>query len=242
MIEFKHIYKNYDQVNILEDINLEIKQGEFIVLVGPSGSGKTTLLKMINGLAVPTKGEILIDNQPLPPSDWRTLRLEIGYVIQQIALFPNLTILENISIIPKMKKWDKDKIKKLSSDLLQQVGMPADEYLYRYPKELSGGQQQRVGIIRAIITNPKILLMDEPFSALDAISRKQLQILIKKLHTQFKTTSIFVTHDTNEALTLADKIAVLHDGKIIQFDTPQKILQAPQTPFVKKLFEEGTYA
>ncbi|MBF1139289.1 MAG: ABC transporter ATP-binding protein, partial [[Eubacterium] sulci] len=218
------------------DVNLKIKDGEFMVLVGPSGSGKTTMLKMINRLLEPTDGNIYMDDKRIKDYNQRDLRLSTGYVLQQIALFPNLTVAENIAIIPEMKGWNKDKIKQNTAELLEMVGLPAKEYAGRLPSMLSGGEQQRVGIVRAIIGEPRILLMDEPFSALDAISRKQLQVLTKKLHNEFGVTIIFVTHDTDEALLLADRIAVLQNGQICQIDKPNAILENPANDFVANLF------
>ena len=236
MIEYKHVALRYGEKSVLEDVNLKIKDGEFMVLVGPSGSGKTTMLKMINRLLEPTDGNIYMDDKRIKDYNQRDLRLSTGYVLQQIALFPNLTVAENIAIIPEMKGWNKDKIKHNTAELLEMVGLPAKEYAGRLPSMLSGGEQQRVGIVRAIIGEPKILLMDEPFSALDAISRKQLQVLTKKLHNEFGVTIIFVTHDTDEALLLADRIAVLQNGQICQIDKPNAILENPSNEFVANLF------
>lgn len=236
MIEYKHVALRYGEKSVLEDVNLEIKDGEFMVLVGPSGSGKTTMLKMINRLLEPTDGNIYMDDKRIKDYNQRDLRLSTGYVLQQIALFPNLTVAENIAIIPEMKGWSKDKIKQNTAELLEMVGLPAKEYAGRLPSMLSGGEQQRVGIVRAIIGEPRILLMDEPFSALDAISRKQLQVLTKKLHNEFGVTIIFVTHDTDEALLLADRIAVLKNGQICQIDKPNAILENPANDFVVNLF------
>jgi len=236
MIEYKHVALRYGEKSVLEDVNLEIKDGEFMVLVGPSGSGKTTMLKMINRLLEPTDGNIYMDDKRIKDYNQRDLRLSTGYVLQQIALFPNLTVAENIAIIPEMKGWNKDKIKQNTAELLEMVGLPAKEYAGRFPSMLSGGEQQRVGIVRAIIGEPRILLMDEPFSALDAISRKQLQALTKKLHNEFGVTIIFVTHDTDEALLLADRIAVLQNGQICQIDKPNAILENPSNDFVANLF------
>ena len=236
MIEYKHVALRYGEKSVLEDVNLEIKDGEFMVLVGPSGSGKTTMLKMINRLLEPTDGNIYMDDKRIKDYNQRDLRLSTGYVLQQIALFPNLTVAENIAIIPEMKGWNKDKIKQNTAELLEMVGLPAKEYAGRLPSMLSGGEQQRVGIVRAIIGEPRILLMDEPFSALDAISRKQLQVLTKKLHNEFGVTIIFVTHDTDEALLLADRIAVLQNGHICQIDKPNAILENPSNEFVANLF------
>lgn len=236
MIEYKHVALRYGEKSVLEDVNLKIKDGEFMVLVGPSGSGKTTMLKMINRLLEPTDGNIYMDDKRIKDYNQRDLRLSTGYVLQQIALFPNLTVAENIAIIPEMKGWNKDKIKHNTAELLEMVGLPAKEYAGRLPSMLSGGEQQRVGIVRAIIGEPRILLMDEPFSALDAISRKQLQVLTKKLHNEFGVTIIFVTHDTDEALLLADRIAVLQNGQICQIDKPNAILENPSNEFVANLF------
>lgn len=236
MIEYKHVALRYGEKSVLEDVNLKIKDGEFMVLVGPSGSGKTTMLKMINRLLEPTDGNIYMDDKRIKDYNQRDLRLSTGYVLQQIALFPNLTVAENIAIIPEMKGWSKDKIKQNTAELLEMVGLPAKEYAGRLPSMLSGGEQQRVGIVRAIIGEPRILLMDEPFSALDAISRKQLQVLTKKLHNEFGVTIIFVTHDTDEALLLADRIAVLQNGQICQIDKPNMILENPANDFVANLF------
>ncbi|TCD46233.1 ABC transporter ATP-binding protein [Streptococcus sp. X16XC17] len=236
MIQFKEVSKTYKDLEILKSVNLHIKTGEFMVLVGPSGSGKTTMLKMVNRLIEPSSGEIYVDNRPVHELNLRDLRLEIGYVLQQIALFPNLTVSENIQLIPEMKKWSKKERLAKTKELLNRVGLPAEDYLHRYPRQLSGGEQQRVGILRAIIAEPKILLMDEPFSALDAISRKQLQEITSELHREFGVTTIFVTHDTDEALTLADRIAVLHEGDIVQCAEPEIILQQPTNQFVADLF------
>jgi glycine betaine/L-proline ABC superfamily ATP binding cassette transporter, ABC protein len=236
MIEYKHVALRYGEKSVLEDVNLKIKDGEFMVLVGPSGSGKTTMLKMINRLLEPTDGNIYMDDKRIKDYNQRDLRLSTGYVLQQIALFPNLTVAENIAIIPEMKGWNKDKIKQNTAEILEMVGLPAKEYAGRFPSMLSGGEQQRVGIVRAIIGEPRILLMDEPFSALDAISRKQLQVLTKKLHNEFGVTIIFVTHDTDEALLLADRIAVLQNGQICQIDKPNAILENPANDFVANLF------
>ena len=230
MIEYKHVALRYTEKDILKDVNLRIENGEFMVLVGPSGSGKTTMVKMINRLLEPTDGNIYKDY------DERELRLSTGYVLQAIALFPNLTVAENIALIPEMKGWTKEQIASKTEELLDKVGLPAAEYAKRMPSELSGGEQQRIGIVRAIIGEPKILLMDEPFSALDAISRKQLQELTKSLHKEFGMTTIFVTHDTDEALKLGDRIAVLQDGEIRQVAEPETILEAPATEFVANLF------
>ena len=241
MIEYKNIVLRYTEKDILKDVNLRIEDGEFMVLVGPSGSGKTTMLKMINRLSEPTDGNIYMNGKRIKDYEVRELRLSTGYVLQKIALFPNLTVAENIALIPEMKGWSKEQIAYKTEELLNKVGLPAADYVHRLPSELSGGEQQRIGIVRAIIAEPKILLMDEPFSALDAISRKQLQALTKDLHKEFGMTTIFVTHDTDEALKLGDRIAVLQDGEIRQVAEPKTILQAPATDFVANLFGGGLH-
>ena len=236
MIEYKHVALRYTDTDILKDVNLRIEDGEFMVLVGPSGSGKTTMLKMINRLLEPTDGNIYMVGKRIKDYDERELRLSTGYVLQAIALFPNLTVAENIALIPEMKGLDKERVASKTVELLEKVGLPASDYADRKPHELSGGEQQRIGIVRAIIAEPKILLMDEPFSALDAISRKQLQALTKELHKEFGMTTIFVTHDTDEALKLGDRIAVLQEGEIVQVADSETILAQPANDFVADLF------
>ena len=236
MIEYKNVVLRYTDTDILKDVNLRIENGEFMVLVGPSGSGKTTMLKMVNRLLEPTDGNIYMDGKRIKDYAERELRLSTGYVLQAIALFPNLTVAENIALIPEMKGWTKEQIASKTEELLAKVGLPASEYANRMASELSGGEQQRIGIVRAIIGEPKILLMDEPFSALDAISRKQLQALTKKLHKEFGMTTIFVTHDTDEALKLGDRIAVLQEGEIVQVADSKAILAQPANDFVADLF------
>ena len=236
MIEYKNVVLRYTDTDILKDVNLRIEDGEFMVLVGPSGSGKTTMLKMINRLLEPTDGNIYMDGKRIKDYDERELRLSTGYVLQAIALFPNLTVAENIALIPEMKGWTKSQIASKTEELLDKIGLPAAEYANRKPHELSGGEQQRIGIVRAIIAEPKILLMDEPFSALDAISRKQLQALTKDLHKEFGMTTIFVTHDTDEALKLGDRISVLQEGEIVQVADSDTILAQPANDFVANLF------
>ena len=236
MIEYKHVALRYTDTDILKDVNLRIEDGEFMVLVGPSGSGKTTMIKMINRLLEPTDGNIYMDEKRIKDYDERELRLSTGYVLQAIALFPNLTVAENIALIPEMKGWGKERVASKTVELLEKVGLPASDYADRKPHELSGGEQQRIGIVRAIIAEPRILLMDEPFSALDAISRKQLQALTKELHKEFGMTTIFVTHDTDEALKLGDRIAVLQEGEIVQVADSETILAQPANDFVADLF------
>lgn len=238
MIEFQNVSKAFANKKILDHANFTIKDQEFFVLVGPSGSGKTTTLKMINQLVTHSEGKILINNEEISTVNLRKLRLSVGYVLQQIALFPNLTVSENIALIPEMKGWDKAKIADRTNELLDLVGLNPKDYAQRQPSELSGGEQQRVGILRAIAANPKIVLMDEPFSALDPISRRQLQIFIKDLQKKMNLTVVFVTHDLDEALYLADRVAVMNDGLIQQISEPADIYQHPANNFVKTFFKE----
>lgn len=242
MIRFNNVSKTFGYTKVLQEQSFQIQNREFFVLVGPSGSGKTTLLKMINCLTEPSFGEILLNGRPQKELDLRDMRLSIGYVLQQIALFPNLTVAENIAIIPKMKKWSEKEIRTKTEELLDKVGLPAKDYLNRYPSDLSGGEQQRIGIVRAIISHPKVLLMDEPFSALDPISRKQLQDLMLSLHKEFDMTIVFVTHDIDEAIKLGDRVAVLNEGQIVQLDRPDAIIAAPANDFVASLFGGRDYA
>ena len=240
MIEYKNVSLCCSTNGlILDGLNFEIQEGEFFVLVGPSGSGKTTTLKLINRLIEQTDGDIYFEDKRLKDYDLRELRLKTGYVLQQIALFPNLTVAENISLIPEMKNFDKKEIKEKTEDLLKKVGLDPKHYMNRLPKELSGGEKQRVGILRAIIANPKILLMDEPFSALDPLSKVQLQDLIKTLHNEYKMTTVFVTHDMDEAMKLADRICVLKEGKVVQIATPEVLKENPADDFVREFFARG---
>ena len=240
MIEYKNVSLCCSTNGlILDGLSFDIQEGEFFVLVGPSGSGKTTTLKLINRLIEQTEGDIYFEDKRLKDYDLRELRLKTGYVLQQIALFPNLTVAENIALIPEMKNFDKKEIKEKTEDLLQKVGLNPKHYMNRLPKELSGGEKQRVGILRAIIANPKILLMDEPFSALDPLSKVQLQDLIKTLHNEYKMTTVFVTHDMDEAMKLADRICVLKKGKVVQIATPDVLRENPADDFVREFFSRG---
>jgi len=237
MIELKNVTKSFDGKNkVVKNLNLKIKKGEFVVLIGESGCGKTTTMKMINLLEKPTKGDIFIDGQNVKEQDLMELRRNIGYVIQKVGLFPHMTIGENIELVPTLKKWSKEEKKARAFELLELMDLPAEDFYYRYPNELSGGQQQRIGIARALAVNPEIILMDEPFSALDPITREKLQDEMTNLQEELGKTIVFVTHDMDEALKLADKIAVVKDGEIIQFDTPEEILKNPKNDFVEYFF------
>lgn len=234
MITFENIYKNYNSKKILNNINFSINTGEIFVIIGESGCGKTTLLKMINALIKPSSGNIYINNINIKNLNEIELRRNIGYVIQQTGLFPHMTVAENIELIPQLQKLDKEKIKNNTIKLLEMVGMKANEFLNRYPNELSGGQQQRVGIARAFANDPNIILMDEPFSALDPITRSDLQDELIQLQSNIKKTIVFVTHDINEAIKIADKICIMKNGEILQCDSPENILKNPINEFVSQ--------
>ncbi|PEJ03962.1 ABC transporter ATP-binding protein [Bacillus wiedmannii] len=235
MIQFNHVSKAYeDGTKAVDSLHLEINKGEFFVLIGPSGCGKTTTMKMINRLIETTEGTILIDGKDIQQYNINELRWNIGYVLQQIALFPHMTIAENIAVVPEMRKWSKEKIKARVDELLQMVGLDPDVYRDRMPDELSGGQKQRVGVVRALAANPKIVLMDEPFSALDPLSREQLQKDIVQLQKKIQKTIVFVTHDMQEALSLGDRICIMKEGKVVQLDTPEGIIHNPKNEFVEE--------
>jgi len=239
LIEFKHAEKTFnDGTKAVIDFSLQIGKGEFVSLVGPSGCGKTTTLKMINRLLEPTAGSILIEGRPAEAFDRHILRRNIGYVLQQIALFPHMNVEENISVVPLLNNWDKERIRKRSHELMEMIGLAPDAYLKRYPHELSGGQQQRIGIIRALAANPDILLMDEPFSALDPISRKQLQEDIQELQKEIRKTIVFVTHDIKEAAKLSDRICLMNKGQIVQYGTPEELRNQPANDFVRTFFAD----
>jgi osmoprotectant transport system ATP-binding protein len=237
LLKFDHVEKNFDDKTVINDFNLQIKTGELLVLVGVSGSGKTTTLKMINRLEQPTGGQIYYHDQPIENYNLKQIRWNMGYVLQEIALFPTMTVAQNIAVIPEMKKMPKEKIDHVIDALLEEVGLDPQEYKKAMPDELSGGEQQRVGILRAIASSPEIVLMDEPFSALDPISRTALQDLVLKLHEKLKTTIVFVTHDMGEALKMGDRIAVMKEGKLLQVDTPTEIAQHPKNQFVADFFD-----
>jgi len=219
--------------NAVKNINLEIKKGEFICFIGPSGCGKTTTMKMINRLIEPSGGAIYINGENILHKNPIELRRHIGYVIQSIGLFPHMTISENITLVPKLLKWKEKKRQEKAKELLKLVDM-GPEYLDRYPHELSGGQQQRIGVLRALAANPPLILMDEPFGALDPITRDSLQEEFKNLQKTLDKTIVFVTHDMDEAIKLADRIVILKDGEIVQVGTPDEILRNPKNEFVEE--------
>lgn len=232
MIRFQEITKNFKNKKVLKGISFEVKKGQLAALIGESGCGKTTTLKMINRLINPTSGQILINGTDIKNQDMIRLRRQMGYVIQQTGLFPHMTIKENIEIIPKVEGIEKAAMEKRTCELMDMVGLSASEYLNRYPTELSGGQQQRIGVARAFAMDPEIILMDEPFSALDPITRSNLQDELLSWQSQFKKTIVFVTHDMDEAIRIADMICIMKDGEILQYDTPENILKNPVNDFV----------
>ncbi len=235
MIEFREVSKTYPGSSrpVVNDLSFEILEGEVCVLVGPSGCGKTTSMRMVNRLIEPTEGEILIDGEPNTSMSGTQLRRKIGYVIQQIGLFPHRTIATNIATVPSLLGWDKGRIRSRVDELLELVGLDPNVYRDRYPAELSGGQQQRVGVARAMAADPPIMLMDEPFGAVDPIARERLQDEFLRIQQEIKKTIVFVTHDIDEAIKMGDKIAILKQGGVLaQYDTPANILSSPNSEFV----------
>jgi len=239
MIEFKNISKVYgDGTKAVDNLSMKVNEGEMIVFIGTSGSGKTTSMRMVNRMVEPTEGEILINGENIKKKNVVSLRRKIGYVIQQTGLMPHMTVYENIVMVPKLLKWDEDRMQETARDLLEQVGMNPDEFLDRYPSELSGGQQQRIGVVRALAADQNVILMDEPFGALDPITRESLQDLVIYLQKELGRTIIFVTHDMDEALDMADKVAIMSKGQLIQYDTPNNIIANPANDFVAELLGE----
>jgi osmoprotectant transport system ATP-binding protein len=238
MIVLDGVSKSFDggRTYAVRDLTLQVNDGELLVLLGSSGCGKTTTLKMINRLIEPTSGAIHVDGQDVAKQDPVALRRTIGYVFQGIGLFPHYRVLQNVEIVPKLIGQSADERRRRAREVLELVGLPPDEFAERFPDELSGGQQQRIGVARALASEPKYLLMDEPFGALDAITRDSLQQELKSLCMPLGVTTVFVTHDIFEALTLADRIAVFHEGRLEQVDAPEHVLAAPATPFVRELF------
>ena len=231
MIQFEHVCKSYGKTPILKDLNFTIPDGQFVVLIGPSGCGKTTTLKTINRLIDIDSGTISIDGKDIRASDKVELRRHIGYVIQQIGLFPNMTVAQNICVVPRLLKYDKQRCGEITQELLKMVGM--EQYANKYPTELSGGQQQRIGVLRALAASPPIVLMDEPFGALDPMTREVLQDEVRGIQQKLNKTVIFVTHDMGEALKMADIIIFMDGGQIVQMASPEEMLEHPATDQVR---------
>jgi osmoprotectant transport system ATP-binding protein len=240
-IEFQNVCKTYANSNDLavDHVNLSIREGEFITILGSSGSGKTTLLKMVNRLIEPTQGKIKLFGDDIAEIDPVALRRRIGYVIQQVGLFPHMTIGQNIATVPRLLKWEKTKVDEMVHKLLLLVGLDPVNYLNRYPSQLSGGQQQRIGLARALATNPNTMLLDEPFGAIDAMTRLNLQDELLRIHGGVKKTFLFVTHDINEAFKLGTRVIIMNQGKACQFDTPREIIAHPADEFVASLIQSS---
>lgn len=234
IIEFKNIKKAYGEKVVMENFNLTIKKGEFITIIGSSGGGKTTIMKMVNGLITPTFGDVFVEGKNIKELNQNELRRNIGYAIQGSVLFPHMTVEENISYVPNLlNKRDKERTRRAVAKWMKIVDLDED-MLHRYPAELSGGQQQRVGIARALAASPEILLMDEPFGAVDELTRASLQDEISRIHKETGITVLFVTHDITEALKLGTRVLVIDKGEVQQFDTPDELLKNPKNDFVKK--------
>ena len=240
-IIYKSLCKKFDgnaQWSV-DHVSAEIAEGEFITILGSSGCGKTTLLKMTNRLIEPTEGQVILFGEDIGTVDPVVVRRRMGYVIQQVGLFPHMTIEENIAVIPKILKWDPQKTKDRVTELLELVGLDPEEYRKRFPAQLSGGQQQRIGLARALATDPKIMLLDEPFGAIDAITRLNLQNELKRIHDGTNKTFLLVTHDINEAFKLGNRVMIMNEGRLLQFATPREIVTHPADPFVEMLIRSA---
>lgn len=240
MIEVAHLHKSFGNTIAVKDISFEVKEGENLILLGTSGCGKTTTLRMLNHLILPTSGNIRINGQDIQSIQPEKLRRGIGYVMQQTGLFPHYTVSENIAIVPKLEKWPKEKIQARTQELMQKLGLSYEEHAHMFPHELSGGQQQRVGIARALAANPPILLMDEPFGALDPITRQKIRNDFNEVDELKRKTIIMVTHDVQDAFALATRICLMDKGSIVQLGTPEELRENPVNDFVNR-FLKGEY-
>ena len=242
MIVLEHVSKTFaargQTVSAVDDVSLEVPVGELHVLIGPSGSGKTTTMRMVNRLETPSSGRIVVNGRDIQTIDAVELRRSIGYVIQQGGLLPHFTVRDNVAIVPRLLGWPKARRNGRAEELLALVGLPPDRFANRYPRELSGGQQQRVGVARALAADPEIVLMDEPFGAVDPITRKQLQRELRRIQAEVRKTIVFVTHDITEAFLLGDRIVLMADGRIVQNGTPADLLRRPAEPFVTQFIGE----
>jgi osmoprotectant transport system ATP-binding protein len=240
MIETVGLTKRYGGVVAVDDLSLHVGEGELLVLLGGSGSGKTTTLKMVNRLIEPSAGRVVIDGQDIGALDAHELRRRIGYVFQRIGLFPHMTVAENVAVIPTLLGWDRPRIRQRVDELLELVELTPALVRERRPSELSGGQQQRVGVARALAASPRVMLLDEPFGALDPLTRDRLQQSFLRIRRQLGLTAIFVTHDMVEALLVGDRIAVLNEGRLVQIGTPRELLRSPANDYVRQLMETPT--
>ena len=238
MIRFENVRKIYEGTEAVDNISFTIEKGEFVTILGSSGSGKTTTLKMMNRLIEPTTGDIYFQGKSILEQDLIALRRHMGYVVQQIGLFPHMTVEQNIGTVPGLLGWDKDRIKKRTKEMLDLVKLPFGEFAGRYPRELSGGQQQRIGVARAMAADPEVMLFDEPLGAVDAITRLDLQNELIRIHQSLESkTFIFITHDIYEAFRLGTRVMIMNRGRIARFDTPGAILEEPGDEYVKKLLD-----
>jgi osmoprotectant transport system ATP-binding protein len=242
MIRLDHVSKVFasggQTVRAVDDVSLEVSAGELCVLIGPSGSGKTTTMRMINRLEAPSEGRITVDGREIGSLDVVALRRGIGYVIQQVGLFPHFTVADNVSVVPRLLGWPAEKRRRRAHELLSLVGLPPERFADRYPRQLSGGQQQRVGVARALAADPPIVLMDEPFGAVDPVTRKQLQRELRRVQAEVRKTIVFVTHDIGEAFLLGDRVVLMSDGRVVQNGTPADLLRRPADPFVTSFIGE----
>ncbi len=239
MVEFEEVTKLFGTVRAVDRVSFRVRRGELCVLIGPSGCGKTTTLRMVNRLVEPTAGRVLVRGVDVMRLDPVRLRRSIGYVIQQVGLFPHLTVEENITVVPRLLGWDAKRCRTRAEELLGLVGLPPADFLRRYPRQLSGGQQQRVGVARALAADPEIVLMDEPFGAVDPITRRQLQLELKRIQATVRKTILFVTHDLAEAFLLGDRIVVMHQGRLVQEGPPRELLLRPADEFVARFIAEN---
>ncbi len=240
-IEFRNVSKTFRGAGYpaVNNVSFTVNAGEFVTILGSSGCGKTTLLKLVNRLYEPDRGSIILFGEDISTVDVVKVRRRIGYVIQQIGLFPHYTVGDNIATVPKLLRWDKAKIEARVDELLTMVGLKPEEFRGRYPAQLSGGQQQRIGLARALAVDPKIMLMDEPFGAVDSITREKLQDELLRLHRETGKTFLLVTHDIEEAFKLGERVIIMNEGTIRQFDTPEVIIRSPADSFVQSLVDSA---
>lgn len=241
MIRFKNVWKTLQGVSVIKNLSLEVKQGETLVILGKSGSGKTTALKLINRLLDPTSGTILVEGKNVLDLDPIQLRRSIGYAVQEIGLFPHMTVEENIGIVPKLLGWEQDRIDERVKQLMEMLGLDYERFRRRYPLKLSGGQRQRIGVARALAADPPIILMDEPFGALDPITREQTQKEFLELESKIQKTVVFVTHDLFEAVTVGDRIALMEQGELVQVETPSAFVENPPSVFADEFLGQHRF-